>query len=285
MGAAFLVTLREGIEAALIVSIILAYLHQLGRWDRSFLVWWGTGLAAATSLAVGAVIFAAAGEFEGTGEQLFEGLVSLTAVGVLTWMIFWMRRQGSRIRSALRERVDSALLGGGFALASLAFVVVLREGVETGLFLFAAVKATARGAGGAWGQVAGAALGLAGALLLGYLIYRGGVRLDIRAFFKVTGGLILIVAAGLFAFAVHELQEAGVLPFLAGTAFDVSSILSDERGIGSVLRALIGYQADPTVLEVLAWVGYLVVTGALFFRPPGAAPVTRPVEAGARTVR
>ncbi|MGH2652405.1 MAG: FTR1 family iron permease, partial [Actinomycetota bacterium] len=136
MGAALLITLREGLEAALIISILLAYLRQLGRTDRTSLVWWGTGLAALVSLAVGAVIFAAAAKFDGTAEELFEGLVSLFAVGVLTWMIFWMRRQGARLRSDLQARVDSALLGGGIGLAALAFVVVLREGIETALFVF-----------------------------------------------------------------------------------------------------------------------------------------------------
>lgn len=273
MGANLLITLREGLEAALIISILLVYLRQLGRTDRNHLVWWGTGLAIAVSLVAGAVIFAAAGEFTGKAEETFEGLVSLVAVAVLTWMIFWMRRQGARLRSELQERVDTALLGGGLALASLAFVVVLREGIETALFLFATAKATAQGTGGAWGQAAGAVLGLAIAIVLGYLLYRGGVRLNIRTFFRVTGALILIVAAGLFAFSVHELQEAGYLPFLTGTAFDVSSTLPDDAGVGALLRALIGYQANPTWLEVVAWVGYVAVTATLYLRPSRPAPV------------
>ena len=271
MGAALLITLREGLEAALIISILLAYLRQLGRTDRTSLVWWGTGLAAVVSLAVGAVIFAAAAEFEGTAEELFEGLGSLFAVGVLTWMIFWMRRQGARLRSDLQARVDSALLGGGIGLAALAFVVVLREGIETALFVFAAAKATAVESGGAGAQLVGAAIGLSIAFIIGALLYRGAVRLDVRTFFKVTGALILVVAAGLFAFAVHELQEAGVLGFLAGEVFDVSGRLPDDSGVGAILRAVIGYQANPTVLELLAWIGYVVVTGVFYFRPYGGS--------------
>lgn len=267
MGAALLITLREGLEAALIISILLAYLRQLGRTDRTSLVWWGTGLATLVSLAVGTVIFAAAAEFEGTAEELFEGLVSLFAVGVLTWMIFWMRRQGARLRSDLQARVDSALLGGGIGLAALAFVVVLREGIETALFVFAAAKATAVESGGAGAQLVGAAIGLGIALTIGALLYRGAVRLDVRTFFKVTGALILVVAAGLFAFAVHELQEAGVLGFLEGEVFDVSGRLPDDSGVGAILRAVIGYQANPTTLELLAWIGYVVVTGVFYFRP------------------
>lgn len=267
MGAALLITLREGLEAALIISILLAYLRQLGRADRTSLVWWGTALATLVSLAVGTVIFAAAAEFEGTAEELFEGLVSLFAVGVLTWMIFWMRRQGARLRSDLQARVDSALLGGGIGLAALAFVVVLREGIETALFVFAAAKATAVESGGAGAQLVGAAIGLGIALTIGALLYRGAVRLDVRTFFKVTGALILVVAAGLFAFAVHELQEAGVLGFLEGEVFDVSGRLPDDSGVGAILRAVIGYQANPTTLELLAWIGYVVVTGVFYFRP------------------
>jgi high-affinity iron transporter len=143
MGASFVIALREGIEAALIVSIVLAYLKQLGATDRSRLVWWGTGLAVLLSAAVGTAIFVAGAEFEGRTAEIFEGLVTLAAVGVLTWMIFWMRRQGARIKSELQEKVDTALVAGGLALAGLAFFAVLREGIETALFLFAAAKGTA----------------------------------------------------------------------------------------------------------------------------------------------
>ncbi len=284
MGAAFVIALREGIEAALIVSILLAYLKQLGREDRIPLVWWGAGLAVALSLLVGTLIFAVGAEFEGTAEQVFEGLVTLTAVGVLTWMIFWMRRQGARIRSELHERVDTALVAGGFALSALAFTAVLREGIETALFLFAAARGTAVATGAVGGQLLGALLGLALAIVLGALIYRGGVRMNLRTFFRVTGVLLIVVAAGLFAYAVHELQEAGWFPFLTTTAFDLSATLPDDTGIGAVLRGLIGYNADPTVLEVLAWLGYLAVVGTVYFRPSQAV-ATQPVTARQRSER
>ncbi len=267
MGAAFVIALREGIEAALIVSIILAYLRQLGRSDRARIVWWGTGVAIATSALIGTVIFLIGAEFEGTAEQLFEGLVTLTAVGVLTWMIFWMRRQGTRIRSELQEKVDSALVTGGLALAALAFVAVLREGVETALFLFAAAKGTAVEAGGVGSQLVGAVLGLGLAVALGILLYRGGIRLNLRTFFRVTGAILIVVAAGLFAYAIHELQEAGWFPLLEATAFDLSATLPDDAGFGAILRGLVGYNADPKVLETLAWVAYLSVVGTLFLRP------------------
>ena len=279
MGAAFIIALREGIEAALIVSILLAYLRQLGRGDRSRIVWWGTGLAAVASLAAGSAIFAVGAEFEGTAEQLFGGLVTLTAVGVLTWMIFWMRRQGAGIRAELHDKVDVALLGGGAALAAIAFFSVLREGVETALFLFAAAEGTAVGTGGVGAQLLGATLGLALAVILGVLLYRGAIHMNLRTFFRLTGFVLIVIAAGLFAAGIHELQEAGWLPLLESTAFDVTSSLSDERGMGAILRGLIGYNADPTVLEVLAWLGYLIVVGALYLRPVPVATTSRPAVA------
>ena len=274
MGAAFVIALREGIEAALIVSIILAYLRQIERMDRSSLVWWGTLSAVVLSAVIGTVIFAVGAEFEGRTEEIFEGLVTLSAVGVLTWMIFWMRRQGARIKSELQERVDTAIVAGGVALAILAFIAVLREGIETALFIFAAAQGTAVEAGGVTAQLIGAALGLALALVLGVLLYRGGIRMNLRAFFRVTGTILIVVAAGLFAYSLHELQEAGWFPFLTATAFDVSDALPDDSGVGAILRGLIGYNADPTWLEVVGWFGYLITVGGLYLRP-----VTVPVVA------
>jgi high-affinity iron transporter len=266
MGAAFVIALREGIEAALIVSILLAYLKQLGRTDASRLVWWGTGLAVLLSAALGTAIFTVGADFEGTSEQVFEGLVTLTAVGVLTWMIFWMRRQGARIKSDLQHKVDTALVAGGLALAALAFFAVLREGVETALFLFAAAEGTAVEGGGISAQLVGAVLGLGVAVVLGVLLYRGGIRMNLRTFFRVTGVILIVVAAGLFAYSIHELQEAGWFPILEAQAFELAS-LPDDEGVGAILRGLIGYNADPTVLEVVAWLSYLVVIGALYLRP------------------
>src|SRR5688572_16928547 len=268
MGASFVIALREGIEAALIVSIVLAYLKQVGACDRSRLVWWGAGLAVVLSAALGTAIFVAGAEFEGTAEQVFEGLVTLAAVGVLTWMIFWMRRQGSRIKSELQEKVDTALVSGGLALAGLAFFAVLREGIETALFLFAASKGTAvEGTSVApAAQVTGAVLGLTLAVVLGVLLYRGGIRMNLRSFFRVTGMILIVVAAGLFAYSLHELQEAGWLPFLEAQAYDLSASLPDDEGLGAILRGLVGYNADPTWLEVVGWASYLVVVGGLFIR-------------------
>lgn len=267
MGAAFVITLREGIEAALIVSILLAYLRQLGRQDLSRLVWWGTAFAALVSFGVGTVIFVAGAEFEGRAEEIFGGLATLTAVAVLTWMIFWMRRQGARIRTELHEKVNVALVAGGTALALLAFVAVLREGIETALFLFAAAEGTAVASGSVTSQLVGAFIGMALAIVLAVMLYRGAIHMNLRSFFRLTGLVLIVVAAGLFAAGIHELQEAGWFPLLEGTAFDISATLPDGTGLGAILRGLVGYSASPTALEVIAWLGYLLVVGGLYLRP------------------
>ncbi|MGH2674470.1 MAG: iron uptake transporter permease EfeU [Actinomycetota bacterium] len=276
MGAAFLITLREGIEAALVISIILAYLNTVGRRDRHGTVWAGAGAAVSLSLVAGAVVFTTAGALSEEAEEAFEGIASLLAVGVLTWMIFWMRRQARFIKGELQERVDLALASGSsLALPALAFVVVVREGLETVLFLFGTIREDVTGSV-ALGYV-GAAIGLATAAVLGYLIYRGGVRLNLRTFFRVTGALILVVAAGLLAGGIHELQEIGWLPGEGATAFDISGLLSDETGPGTFLRAMFGYNANPSWLELGAWLSYLAVAGLLFFRPQPAV-VARPAD-------
>ena len=285
MGASFLITLREGIEAALVISIILAYLNTIGRRDGHRTVWGGVAAAIGISLVAGLVLNVTVGAISETSErtaEMIEGIGSLLAVAVLTWMIFWMRRQARHIKGELQQRVDMALGSEStLALAALAFFVVVREGLETVLFLFGTIRASDEVGSSVGLAYAGAALGLLTALVLGVLIYRGGLRLNLRTFFKVTGALILVVAAGLFAYGIHEFQELGWLPGEDAKAFDIGGILSDEGGVGAFLRALFGYNADPSVLEFWAWLGYLVVTGFLFFRPAREAPAppaARPSE-------
>ena len=278
MGASFLITLREGLEIALIMSILLAYLNTIGRRDRHGSVWAGALSAAAVSIAAGLAIFFTAGSLSHTAQEAFEGIVSFFAVGVLTWMIFWMRRQARFIKGELEQRVDVALASSSVAaLGLLAFFVVLREGLETALFLFATFRAATAGSTAA--SLLGAAMGFLVAAALGYLMYRGGVRLNLRTFFKVTGALVLLVAAGLLASGIHELQEVGWLPFGTGTAFDIRRVMPDS-GPGLPLRALFGYNADPSWLEFLSWAAYLVAVGFFFFRPqprPAAIGMAEPV--------
>jgi high-affinity iron transporter len=276
MAASALITLREGLEAALIIGIILAYLQRTGNGDRHGVVWIGTAGAMLVSLVAGGAIFLTAGEFTGRAEQLFEGTAMLTAAGVLTYMIFWMRRQAINIRAHLVAQVDSALAAGSpFALGLLAFVAVGREGIETALFMFAAAKTSGAGA-----ATAGGILGLVIAVVLGYLLYRGTYRMNLRAFFNVTSALLLLFAAGLLAHGIHEFNEAGVIPPVIAPVWDINWLLPESSTVGSFLKALFGYNGNPSLIEVLAWTGYLGLLGWMYFRPATAKEL-RPQRANA----
>jgi high-affinity iron transporter len=274
MGAAFLITMREGLEVALILSIILAYLNAIGRRDRHGTVWLGAGAAGVVSLVAGAVIFAVAGGLSHTAAETFEGVAGLLAVAVLTWMIFWMRRNAINIKGELQGKVDSAVAtGSGLALASVAFLMVLREGLETVLFLFSAVSASTQTPAAI--IILGALLGAAVATALGFAIYRGGRRLNLRMFFRVTGALVLVVAASLLVYSIHELSEVGAFDALRGTfLLQPAPVVT---GIMNVfLQPIVGLGGGRTWLEAIAFFGYLGVVGPLFFRP--ARPKTITVE-------
>jgi high-affinity iron transporter len=265
MVSSLVITLREGLEAALIVGILLAYLAKTGRRDRAPGVWLGTGLALLVSLAVGAAIYFTLGEFEGTAEQLFEGSAMLLAVGVLTYMVYWMRRQASDLRSSLQRQVASALGGTRVALASLAFLVVVREGLELALFLFGSAQTSTPAA-----TLVGGLLGLALAVVLGYGVYRGGLRIDFRAFFGVTGVLLVFFAAGMLAHGIHEYVEAGLLPGIVLPVWDLGPVLPESSLLGQFLKALFGYSDDPSLLEVGVYVVYVVGLLWPYWRPLGA---------------
>lgn len=207
MGAG-VVMLREGFEASLIVGIVLAFLNKTGRRDGFWAVWAGAFAAVAISVGVGITLFAIGAELEGRAEAIYEGVVMLTAASLLTWMIFWMRKQARTIKRHLEEQVEHALAtGSALALALVAFIGVLREGVESALFLIAAVEGS-----DAVVSTLSAVLGVAAAVVLGYLFYKGASRLDVRRFFTITSALLLLFAGWLVARGLHELQEAGVLP-------------------------------------------------------------------------
>ena len=210
MGA-FVITLREGFEAALVVSLILAYLAKTGRLaDHARTVWLGVGAGALASLLIGAILFVSAGELEGNSEALYEGTAMIIAAGVVTWMAFWMRKQAATIGGQLREQVSQSLrTGGGAALAFVAFVGVAREGVETALFLFAST-----GESGLAVTMIGGFAGLAGAVILGVLFYRGALRMNLSRFFLVTSVLVIAFAAFLIFGGIHEFGEVADSEFL-----------------------------------------------------------------------
>ncbi len=256
MIAALLLAFREGLEAALIVGIVLSYLKKMS-YRRRAAVWWGVASAVIVSVVAGVALQILGVAFEGRGEQFFEGITMLLAAGVLTWMIFWMQRQGRSIRAELEADVRQAVTGGSqWALFALAFVAVMREGIETALFLTAAAFSATPAE-----TLIGGGLGLAAAAIVGWLLFAVSVRLDVRAFFRVTSVLLILFAAGLAAHGVHELQEAGVLPVIVEHVWDINPIL-DERGpVGTLLKALFGYNGNPSLLETVSYAAYYLVVG------------------------
>jgi high-affinity iron transporter len=254
MLAGLLITFREGLEAALVVGIVHGYLRQIGRGEHSRYVWMGVVLAVGSSLALVWGIQRVGFELEGRAEALFEGAAMFLAVLVLTWMIYWMRYQARLVRSTLERDVQRAVEAGDRrGLAAVAFVAVFREGVETALFVSAAAFAARGGA-----TLSGAAIGLALAAVLGLGIYASTVNLPVRWFFNATSALLLVFAAGLLAHGVHEFQAASFLPTLKPRLWDVTHILSEDSFVGQLLKSLAGYNADPSLEEVLAYVAYWI---------------------------
>ncbi|GGM17480.1 iron transporter [Streptomyces fumigatiscleroticus] len=279
----YLIGLREGLEAGLVVGILIAYLVKTGRRGALRPVW--TGIAVAVVLALG---FGCALEF-GSRQLTFEaqealgGSLSVLAVALVTWMVFWMRRTARHLRTDLHGRLDSALRAGTAALVATAFLAVGREGLETALFVWASVHAAGDGTPR---PLIGAALGLATATLLAWLFYRGALRLNLSKFFTWTGGMLVVVAAGVLAYGVHDLQEAGLLPGLNRLAFDIGGVVDPSSWYGTLLKGVFNFQPDPTVLQVTVWLLYLIPTLALFLAPVGFASgkgkVKEPDEQGSR---
>jgi high-affinity iron transporter len=256
--------LREGLEAALIVGIIAAYLVKMGRRDALPPVLAGVLAAVGLSVAAGVAIVVTVGRLPLVVQESFEGAAGLAAVAVLTWMLFWMRRQGRALKGELETGVASALQAGSTtALVGLAFIAVIREGLETVLFLLAIGSA----AGASVATVLGGLLGLATAVAIGYAIFAAGVRIDLRRFFTITGTVLIFVSAGLLAFAVAEFGEAGLIPN-GGRLFDLNGVLPASSPLGTLLAGLFGYRAAPTPLEFLAWIAYLIPVLVVFVGIP-----------------
>lgn len=278
-----LIGLREGVEASLVVGIVVAYLVRTGNAGQLPKIWLGTAAAIAASVLLGLVLYVTVGELGSPYEQLFEATAMLVATGVVTWMLFWMRSHARAIRGELESQLARALSdGSAWGLAVLAFTAVIREGIETSLFVFGQVTAV-RGSGPAtagdqqavlWGALAGLLLAVA----IGYGIYRGSRRLNLRAFFLWTGVGLVFVAAGLVSRAVHELIEIHVVGVGTQTAFDISALLPSQRGPGQLLNALFGYSSQPEIVTLAVYLVYVVAILA-FFLAPQRSP--RPARTGA----
>lgn len=262
MFANYLIGLREGLEASLIVGILVAYLTKSDR--RSLLprIWLGVGFAVAVSLGFGALLTYGPRGLSFTAQEAIGGSLSIVAVGFVTWMIFWMMRTARSLRGELESRLDVAAAAGGWSLVLLAMLAVGREGLETALFLWAATEAT----GDTTEPLTGAMLGLASAVVLGVLIYRGAVKLDLGKFFTWTGGFLVLVAAGVLAYGIHDLQEANILPGLHSLAFDVSNEVPPGSWYGTLLKGTINFTPNTTWLQAIAWLAYVIPVSALFIR-------------------
>jgi high-affinity iron transporter len=282
MFANYLIGLREGLEAALVVVILVAYLVKIQRRDLLPGIWLGVSLAAALSLGFGALLTYGTYGLTFEAQEAIGGALSILAVGLVTWMVFWMARTAKNLRGELHGQVDRHLAAGGKGLVVVAFLAVGREGLETALFIWSAVQAT----GQTTQPILGASLGLASAVVLGWLFYRGMLSINLSKFFTWTGGMLIVVAAGVLSYGIHDLQEAGILPGLHSLLFDVSAAVPPSSWYGTLLKGTVNFSPATTWFEGIAWLLYILPTMTLFIRrsmrrTPTPAPVQHPVPQGA----
>jgi high-affinity iron transporter len=296
----FLIGLREGLEASLVVGILVALLTRADRRDVLPRMWVGVGLAVLLSLAFGFILTFGAYTLTFEAQEVIGGSLSIAAVGMVTWMVFWMQRAARGLRGQLESDIGRALASGSLlGIVAIGFVSVAREGVETALFLWSIVRSFGDTADAVIGPLIGAVAGIGVAVILGWLIYRGMVRIDLRVFFTWTGAILIVVAAGVLAYGIHDLQEAGVLPgpyttaapidavtgavavgwagFPFGWAFQVGDVIPPGGFVAAMLKGTVGLAPEMTWLEVMVWAAYLIVVGTLFVRRFLAhAPTPRP---------
>ena len=268
MLANFLIGLREGLEAGLIVGILVAYLNKLGRRDVLPRLWFGIALAIVISLGVGAILTWGPYGLSFQAQEILGGGLSILAVGLVTWMIFWMGRHSRALKHELQSKLDAAIAGAGMGIVVIGFVSVGREGVETALFIWASVASS----GNALLGTIGAVLGILLSVVIAYLIYRGLVRINLSRFFLWTGLFLILVAAGVFSYGIGDLQEAGVIPGYGQAAFSVAGFIQPSTWYGTVLGGLFNFTPEPTWAQFTAWLAYLAVVTPLFLRVALAKP-------------
>ena len=278
----FLIGLREGLEASLVVVILIAYLAKSGRRALIGRIWAGVAAAITVSLAFGALLTFGPRQLTFEAQEAIGGTLSIVAVGFVTWMVFWMARHARGLSGELRGKVDAAAEAGRASLVVVAALAVGREGLETALFLWSATQAsTSAGASGA-GPLLGALLGILAAATMGFFVYRGVLKINLGVFFKLTGVILIVVAAGVLAYGVHDLQEAGLLPGLNSLAFDVSGAIPPDSWYGTLLKGTVNFSPATSWLQAVVWVAYLVPTLVVFLRRtrtprPQPAPAKQPV--------
>lgn len=277
-----LIGLREGLEASLVVVILIAFLVRTGRRWALRWVWLGVAAAIALSVGLGAFLTYATGGLDFRTQELVGGSASIVAVAFVTAMVFWMKSAARTISGELKGRLDRATDLGPLAIALVSFLGIGREGLETAIFFYATVQAAGQGTAQ---PVIGWSVGLIGAVVLGWLIYRGAVKVDLARFFRWTGVMLVLVAAGILAYGIHDLQEAAVIPGLTTLAFDVSHLIAPDGWLGTLLKGIFNLTPQTTVLQAVAWVLYVavVMTGLLRVsrapRPSGTAAPTHPQDA------
>ena len=275
-----LIGLREGLEAALVVVILAAFLVKTNRRYALRYVWAGVAAAIVLSVALGAVLTFGTSRLSFEQQELIGGTASIVAVGFVTAMVFWMRTAARTISGELKGRLDKALDVGPWAVALVGFLGVGREGLETAIFFYATTEAAGQGE---IQPMLGWIIGLGGAVLLGIAIYKGAVKINLGKFFRYTGILLIVVAAGILAYGIHDLQEAGVLPGLNNLAFDVSAAIRPDSWYGTLLKGIFNFSPNTTWLQAVAWVLYVGIVLTLFLRPvrvpsapqPTATPAAR----------
>ncbi|MBD2758418.1 FTR1 family protein [Yimella sp. cx-573] len=279
----YLIGLREGLEATLVVVILVAYLVKSQRRHLLPRIWAGVGVAVGISLAFGAALTFGPRGLSFEAQEAIGGALSIIAVGFVTWMIFWMARSARGLSAELKSAVDRAADARKASLVLVAMLAVGREGLETALFIWAATQAARTENGSTTDPLIGALLGLLTAVVMGYFMYRGTLKLNLSKFFMWTGGLLILVAAGVLSYGVHDLQEAGILPGLNSIAFDVSGTIRPTSVLGTLLKGTFNFSPVTTWLEAVAWVGYVVPVMSLFIlkirqQPAPSATPDRPAE-------
>ena len=272
MLSTFIIALREGLEAALIVGILVAYLVKTGRKALLAPLWAGVALAVIVSLAAGAFLTITSTELSPRGEEFFAGTTSFLAVGFVTWMVFWMKRTARHLKGQLEGQMSTAVLAGPLALAAAAFFAVVREGLETSLFIYANFKTVSSTPSATVGLV----LGLGLAITLGYLIYRSSIKINLSKFFNYTGIALIVVAAGVLSYGIHEYQELGWLPGADFFVWDVTSVIAKESLLGGVLAGTIGFDTTTSLLQFVLWGAYLAAVLYIYLKP--AASKSAPVK-------
>ncbi len=270
MFASYLIGLREGLEATLVVSILVAFLVKSDRRERLPMVWAGVGVAVLLSVGFGALLTFTAAHLATQQQEMFDAVTSLAATVFVTFMVFWMRTAARKMSGELREKMGAALELGATAVVVVAFLSVAREGLETALLWFAAVQ----GATSSASPLIGITLGLLTSVALGWGLYRSALRINLTKFFTWTGLLLVLVAAGIFKYGVHDLQESGLVPGLNTYAFDISGVLDPSAWYSTLLSGMFNITPQPSVLEAVAWVVYLVPVLILFLRPAAKTPAS-----------